>query len=221
MLATSSCVRSRVFANLTTSLRGMPFCTRACASRGEVFANSLRRLTSDSGIPPFYACGSCHTMPCHVSSDSKSIGLPGAGRRLRKTRRTPDGTFCTDTGVQSSSPTESATCGQTCYTRVPLVAAARQYFSKMKEYLGTLSCSLEETVRLPGQGFNAMSEQELSMALPALLPRLWSFALRLAADQDDAADLVQRACVRALERRPQLRPGSPTLSWLFSIVHSL
>jgi RNA polymerase sigma-70 factor (ECF subfamily) len=66
-----------------------------------------------------------------------------------------------------------------------------------------------------------MSEQELSMALPALLPRLWSFALRLAVDQDDAADLVQRACVRALERRHQLRPGSSTLSWLFSIVHSL
>jgi RNA polymerase sigma-70 factor (ECF subfamily) len=66
-----------------------------------------------------------------------------------------------------------------------------------------------------------MSEQELSMALPALLPRLWSFALRLAADRDDAADLVQRACVRALERRHQLRPGTSTLSWLFSIVHSL
>ena len=59
------------------------------------------------------------------------------------------------------------------------------------------------------------------MALPALLPRLWSFALRLAVDPDDAADLVQRACVRALERRHQLRPGSSTLSWLFSIVHSV
>jgi RNA polymerase sigma-70 factor, ECF subfamily len=66
-----------------------------------------------------------------------------------------------------------------------------------------------------------MSDQELSMALPALLPRLWSFALRLAVDPDDAADLVQRACVRALERRHQLRPGSSTLSWLFSIVHSV
>src|ERR1700722_3968560 len=66
-----------------------------------------------------------------------------------------------------------------------------------------------------------MSDQDLSMARPALLPRLWSFALRLAVDPDDAADLVQRACVRALERRHQLRPGSSTLSWLFSIVHSV
>ena len=54
-----------------------------------------------------------------------------------------------------------------------------------------------------------------------LLPRLWGFALRLAGDRHDAEDLVQRACVRALERRHQLQPGTATLSWLFSIVHSV
>ena len=32
---------------------------------------------------------------------------------------------------------------------------------------------------------------------------------------------MQRACVRALERRYQLQPGTGTLSWLFSIVHSV
>jgi len=61
----------------------------------------------------------------------------------------------------------------------------------------------------------------LTRELPALLPRLWRFALRLAGDRHDAEDLVQRACVRALERRHQLQPGSSTLSWLFSIVHSI
>jgi RNA polymerase sigma-70 factor (ECF subfamily) len=61
----------------------------------------------------------------------------------------------------------------------------------------------------------------LSVDLPALLPRLWRFALRLAGDRHDAEDLVQRACVRALERRHQLQPGTSTLSWLFSIVHSV
>ena len=66
-----------------------------------------------------------------------------------------------------------------------------------------------------------MGQDGLSLELPALLPRLWRFALRLAGDRHDAEDLVQRACVRALERQQQLQPGTATLSWLFSIVHSV
>src|SRR5215472_9651333 len=66
-----------------------------------------------------------------------------------------------------------------------------------------------------------MTRDGLSNELPALLPRLWRFALRLAGDRHDAEDLVQRACIRALERRHQLQPGSATLSWMFSIVHSV
>ena len=73
----------------------------------------------------------------------------------------------------------------------------------------------------PGQRGGAMEQDALSAELPALLPRLWRFALRLAGDRHDAEDLVQRACVRALERRRQLQPGTSTLSWLFSIVHSV
>ena len=61
----------------------------------------------------------------------------------------------------------------------------------------------------------------LSPDLPALLPRVWRFALRLAGDQRKAEDLVQRAYVRALEQRHQLRPGTSTLSWLFKLVHSV
>jgi RNA polymerase sigma-70 factor, ECF subfamily len=66
-----------------------------------------------------------------------------------------------------------------------------------------------------------MRPDALSADLPALLPRLWRFALRLAGDRHDAEDLVQRACVRALERRHQLQAGTSTLSWLFSIMHSV
>ncbi|WP_322011723.1 RNA polymerase sigma factor [Paraburkholderia sp. J12] len=61
---------------------------------------------------------------------------------------------------------------------------------------------------------------DVATVLPELLPRLWAFALRLTGDRQDAEDLVQRSCVRALERADQCRPGSSTLSWVFSIMHS-
>lgn len=65
-----------------------------------------------------------------------------------------------------------------------------------------------------------MTAAELSALLPSMLPRLWAFALRLSGDQHDAEDLVQRACVRALERAHQLQPGTAPLSWMFSIMQS-
>ncbi|MFJ4344264.1 RNA polymerase sigma factor [Pseudomonas sp. NPDC089401] len=61
----------------------------------------------------------------------------------------------------------------------------------------------------------------LATLLPPLVPRLRAFALRLSGDPHDAEDLVQLACVRALERAHQLKPGSSPLSWTFSIVHSI
>jgi RNA polymerase sigma-70 factor (ECF subfamily) len=65
------------------------------------------------------------------------------------------------------------------------------------------------------------SASELQRELPLLLPRLWRFALRLTREKADAEDLVQRCCLRALERRAQWRPESSLLSWLFSIMHSI
>ena len=59
---------------------------------------------------------------------------------------------------------------------------------------------------------------DLAGLLPQMLPRLWAFALRLAGDTHDAEDLVQRACLRALERTHQLRPDTVPLNWMFSIV---
>jgi len=84
---------------------------------------------------------------------------------------------------------------------------------------------------LPGKGLHAPPEASPSRAalgqgglsgdLAALLPRLWRFALRLAGDRRDAEDLVQRACGRALERPHPLQPGTSTLIWMFSILHSV
>ncbi|KAB0486888.1 RNA polymerase sigma-70 factor, ECF subfamily [Pseudomonas reinekei] len=61
---------------------------------------------------------------------------------------------------------------------------------------------------------------DLPALLPGLLPRLWAFALRITGDKHDAEDLVQLACVRALERAHQFQPDTSLLSWMFSIVHS-
>lgn len=66
-----------------------------------------------------------------------------------------------------------------------------------------------------------MTGADLHGMLPEMLPRLWAFALRISGDKHDAEDLVQRACVRALERSHQLRPGTSPLSWMFSIVHTI
>ena len=65
-----------------------------------------------------------------------------------------------------------------------------------------------------------MNGTDLPAMLPDMLPRLWAFALRLSGDQHDAEDLVQRACLRGLERAHQLQPDTAPLSWMFSIVHS-
>jgi RNA polymerase sigma-70 factor (ECF subfamily) len=62
---------------------------------------------------------------------------------------------------------------------------------------------------------------DLTRALPDLLPRLWRFAVRLTGDPHAAEDLVQRGCVRALERRHQLKPGTSARSWMYSILHSV
>ncbi|MDR6208093.1 RNA polymerase sigma factor [Paraburkholderia graminis] len=53
-----------------------------------------------------------------------------------------------------------------------------------------------------------MTDTDLPRAMTDLLPRLWRFALRLTGDCHDAEGLVQRACVRALERQHRWQPGT-------------
>ena len=61
----------------------------------------------------------------------------------------------------------------------------------------------------------------LAPHLATLLPTLWRFALRLTRHPQDAEDLVQRTCVRALERAQQWQPDTSPLSWLYAILHSI
>lgn len=55
----------------------------------------------------------------------------------------------------------------------------------------------------------------------ALLPRLRRFAFGLTRSFAEADDLVQAACLRALEKRAQWTPGSRLDSWLYRIVQNL
>ncbi|GAB2919895.1 sigma-70 family RNA polymerase sigma factor [Paraburkholderia jirisanensis] len=65
-----------------------------------------------------------------------------------------------------------------------------------------------------------MTEIDLPGLLPGLLPRLLVFANRLSTNRHDAEDLVQLACVRALERSHQLDRESGVLNWMYTIVRT-
>lgn len=57
--------------------------------------------------------------------------------------------------------------------------------------------------------------------LITLLPRLRRFAFCLTRSLQDADDLVQSACERALTRIEQFQPGSRLDSWMFAIMRNL
>ena len=64
-----------------------------------------------------------------------------------------------------------------------------------------------------------MSE-DIKVQMIALLPRLRRFALGLTGHQDEADDLVQAACERALSRLDQWQPGTRLDSWMYRIVQT-
>jgi RNA polymerase sigma-70 factor (ECF subfamily) len=65
------------------------------------------------------------------------------------------------------------------------------------------------------------AEQEIRGGLPALFPRLWRYGLILAANQDDAMDLAQTTCLRALENASSYQAGTRLDSWLFKMEQRL
>lgn len=54
----------------------------------------------------------------------------------------------------------------------------------------------------------------------ALLPRLQRFAYTLTGTRDQADDLLQTACEKALSRLDQFEPGSRLDSWMFRIIQT-
>lgn len=55
----------------------------------------------------------------------------------------------------------------------------------------------------------------------ALLPRLRRFARGLTGSEEEADDLVQAACERAIQRIGQWQPGTRLDSWMFRIMQNL
>jgi RNA polymerase sigma-70 factor, ECF subfamily len=62
---------------------------------------------------------------------------------------------------------------------------------------------------------------ELRTRMVELLPRLRRFAIALTGDLDQADDLVQETCVRALSRVEQWQPGTRLDSWMYRIAQNL
>ncbi len=56
--------------------------------------------------------------------------------------------------------------------------------------------------------------------LVSILPRLRRFALTLTRNAPDADDLVQTACIRAMERRDQYRTDLRLDSWMFTMLRN-
>ena len=67
----------------------------------------------------------------------------------------------------------------------------------------------------------AVADAAFRAQLVELLPRLRRFARGLAGVADQADDLVQAACERALTRSEQWMPGTRLDSWMFRIVQTI
>jgi RNA polymerase sigma-70 factor, ECF subfamily len=62
---------------------------------------------------------------------------------------------------------------------------------------------------------------ELRTRMVELLPRMRRFAIALTGDLDQADDLVQETCMRALARVEQWQPGTRLDSWMYRIAQNL
>lgn len=62
---------------------------------------------------------------------------------------------------------------------------------------------------------------EVARSIEGELEALWRFAWRLTRHHDDAVDLVQRTCLRALECADQYNSRGKLRSWLLRIEHRI
>jgi RNA polymerase sigma-70 factor (ECF subfamily) len=63
--------------------------------------------------------------------------------------------------------------------------------------------------------------QDVRAELVQMLPKLRRFAIGLAGNLDDADDLVQGACERALSHLDQWQAGTRLDSWMYRIIQNL
>lgn len=79
------------------------------------------------------------------------------------------------------------------------------------------------SARLPGDGTaspDAAARARLHAEIVGLLPRLGRFAYVLSGARDEADDLVQAACLKALDRLHQYRPDTRMDRWMMRIVQT-
>lgn len=62
---------------------------------------------------------------------------------------------------------------------------------------------------------------DLRRQIAEMLPRLRRFGFAVSGSADEGDDLAQAACLRALDRLDQFRPGTRLDSWLFRIVQTI
>ena len=67
-------------------------------------------------------------------------------------------------------------------------------------------------------GESGLSSDEVRNGLKPLFPRLWRYCLVLTGNRDQANDLAQKTCLRALDRAEQYDAGTKLDRWVFRIA---
>ncbi|MEL7279625.1 MAG: RNA polymerase sigma factor [Pseudomonadota bacterium] len=65
------------------------------------------------------------------------------------------------------------------------------------------------------------AERSVREGLPTCFPRLWRFCASLTGRADQADDLAQMTCLRAIEKTHQFQPGTHLDRWLFVIARRI
>ena|SRR5690349_525746 len=82
--------------------------------------------------------------------------------------------------------------------------------------------SMSEKPETNAASFDRADERaRMGRDIVALLPRLRRFAAGLTGSVTEGDDIVQTACLRALERYHQWEPGTRLDSWMFRIIRNL